>query len=220
LSIDPVVTDANTGGSFNRYAYAGNNPYKHIDPDGRSFVHAAAFVIGAGIDIYAQAWGPGGKGFSNTNFDFKSAAISGVATMATGGVAGKLAMQAVKGAITATRAVATTSIVGGVAGGASSAASSAANGESPNLAKVAISAAGGFVGAGIGAKLDNAGAAMVNSLSSSRGVLGGVGATTQSATNFGGSAMMGSSTGQEVGKAAADIGSTAATKAAEEKIGR
>lgn len=36
LSIDPVVTDANTGGSFNRYAYAINNPYKYVDPDGRN----------------------------------------------------------------------------------------------------------------------------------------------------------------------------------------
>jgi len=31
LSIDPVVTDANTGGSFNRYAYANNSPYKYIE---------------------------------------------------------------------------------------------------------------------------------------------------------------------------------------------
>ena len=35
LSIDPVVTDASSGKSFNRYAYANNNPYKYIDPDGR-----------------------------------------------------------------------------------------------------------------------------------------------------------------------------------------
>ena len=33
LSIDPVTTDANTGGSFNRYAYANNGPYKYIDLD-------------------------------------------------------------------------------------------------------------------------------------------------------------------------------------------
>jgi RHS repeat-associated protein len=38
LSIDPVTTDANTGGSFNRYAYANNSPYKYIDPDGRDAV--------------------------------------------------------------------------------------------------------------------------------------------------------------------------------------
>jgi RHS repeat-associated protein len=36
LSIDPVTTDANTGGSFNRFVYANNNPYRFIDPDGRS----------------------------------------------------------------------------------------------------------------------------------------------------------------------------------------
>ena len=35
LSIDPVVTDAKTGKSFNRYSYANNSPYKYIDPDGR-----------------------------------------------------------------------------------------------------------------------------------------------------------------------------------------
>ena len=35
LSVDPVVTDANTGGSFNRYNYANNNPYLFTDPDGR-----------------------------------------------------------------------------------------------------------------------------------------------------------------------------------------
>ncbi len=35
LSTDPVLTDANTGGGFNRYVYANLNPYRHIDPDGR-----------------------------------------------------------------------------------------------------------------------------------------------------------------------------------------
>jgi RHS repeat-associated protein len=48
LSIDPVVTDANTGGSFNRYAYANNSPYKYIDPDGRSWALAGrGAVLGA-----------------------------------------------------------------------------------------------------------------------------------------------------------------------------
>ncbi|UHQ19117.1 hypothetical protein LVB87_13125 [Lysobacter sp. KIS68-7] len=35
LSVDPVKADASTGGHFNRYAYANNNPYKYVDPDGR-----------------------------------------------------------------------------------------------------------------------------------------------------------------------------------------
>lgn len=35
LSVDPVVADAKTGRSFNRYAYAENNPYRYTDPDGR-----------------------------------------------------------------------------------------------------------------------------------------------------------------------------------------
>jgi RHS repeat-associated protein len=35
LSIDPVTTDEDTGDSFNRYAYAENNPYRYVDPDGR-----------------------------------------------------------------------------------------------------------------------------------------------------------------------------------------
>jgi pimeloyl-ACP methyl ester carboxylesterase len=39
LSIDPVTTDANTGGSFNRYAYAKNNPYIYVDPDGRKDIY-------------------------------------------------------------------------------------------------------------------------------------------------------------------------------------
>jgi RHS repeat-associated protein len=38
LSVDPVVTNASNGSFFNRYVYGNNNPYKFIDPDGRSAV--------------------------------------------------------------------------------------------------------------------------------------------------------------------------------------
>ncbi|MBC3833399.1 hypothetical protein H8K33_17975 [Undibacterium amnicola] len=38
LSTDPVLTDYNTGASFNRYTYALNNPYKYVDPDGRESI--------------------------------------------------------------------------------------------------------------------------------------------------------------------------------------
>lgn len=35
LSVDPITADRNSGGNFNRYKYAANNPYKFTDPDGR-----------------------------------------------------------------------------------------------------------------------------------------------------------------------------------------
>lgn len=35
LSVDPVVTDANTGKGFGLYTYVDNNPYAKVDPDGR-----------------------------------------------------------------------------------------------------------------------------------------------------------------------------------------
>jgi RHS repeat-associated protein len=35
MSVDPVVTNANTGKSFSRYEYASNNPYRYLDPEGR-----------------------------------------------------------------------------------------------------------------------------------------------------------------------------------------
>src|SRR6201999_3341017 len=35
LSTDPIDPDPDTGGNFNRYAYAADNPYFKFDPDGR-----------------------------------------------------------------------------------------------------------------------------------------------------------------------------------------
>ena len=35
LSVDPVGVDLASGGNFNRYWYANNNPHKFVDPDGR-----------------------------------------------------------------------------------------------------------------------------------------------------------------------------------------
>ncbi len=55
LSVDPVLTDSNTGSSFNRYNYANNNPYKYIDPDGRD-VTVIVNRNGLGhVGIYVQS---------------------------------------------------------------------------------------------------------------------------------------------------------------------
>ena len=35
LSVDPVGVDSTSGGNFNRYEYANDNPYRYTDPDGR-----------------------------------------------------------------------------------------------------------------------------------------------------------------------------------------
>ena len=50
--VDPVTTDANTGSSFNRYAYANNSPYKYIDPDGR---FAIPLLVGGSLAVGAIA---------------------------------------------------------------------------------------------------------------------------------------------------------------------
>lgn len=47
------MTDANTGGSFNRYNYANNSPYKYVDPDGRDslvITGGGSLVVGGGIE--------------------------------------------------------------------------------------------------------------------------------------------------------------------------
>ena len=47
LSTDQVLTDTASGASFNRYAYANNNPYRYTDPDGRDVVVSLqAYKIG------------------------------------------------------------------------------------------------------------------------------------------------------------------------------
>ncbi|HET8731169.1 MAG TPA: RHS repeat-associated core domain-containing protein [Moraxellaceae bacterium] len=58
---DPATVSLNNARSFNRYAYANNNPISYVDPDGRYAVLAAAAVAYAFLTFvdYANAPGPG-----------------------------------------------------------------------------------------------------------------------------------------------------------------
>ena len=49
MGIDPVGVDENNVHSHNRYAYANNNPYKFVDPDGREPVTLTALAVNAGV---------------------------------------------------------------------------------------------------------------------------------------------------------------------------
>ena len=47
LSIDPKEADPSDLHSLNRYAYANNNPYRYVDPDGHSPLDLGFFVVDA-----------------------------------------------------------------------------------------------------------------------------------------------------------------------------
>jgi RHS repeat-associated protein len=70
MSVDPVLTDANTGASFNRYVYANNNPYSRYDPDGRQARDIPINCIG-GCETYGGIDHAGPGGLAQTLQPFK-----------------------------------------------------------------------------------------------------------------------------------------------------
>ncbi len=62
ISADPIGFTPNNVQSFNRYAYANNNPYKYWDPDGR-FAHA---LVGLGAVMLGYTAITGGLTGANT----------------------------------------------------------------------------------------------------------------------------------------------------------
>jgi len=86
LSTDPVQADGN-GGSFNRYEYAKDNPYKYTDPDGRDCktvgkeVTCSEMVTGSHIPVKFSFPTPAGFpakiDSSQTNYHHYDIAVSG-----------------------------------------------------------------------------------------------------------------------------------------------
>ncbi len=215
LSVDPVTTDVNTGSSFNRYNYANNSPYKFVDPDGRNaiVVGGGTFLIDVALQMYVSdkplSWGV-----------VKDAGIAAAGALATGRIGGKLAQEALQGTRTTTSAVAWTGAAGAAVGGGGSVISSAADGKSPDLKAVAINAAFSSVAVSIGSLIDNTGASGIVKLMGGKDVANHVGETTRSSVNFGSNVKLGSSTGQESAKTAADLSLGSASKVAEDKATR
>ena len=55
MGVDANSFDPTSPATFNRYAYANNNPYKYVDPDGRASALAtglAIFVVATGTVVY------------------------------------------------------------------------------------------------------------------------------------------------------------------------
>lgn len=79
MSVDPVEPNPNNLHSLNRYAYANNNPYKYIDPDGRyADLAIEALSIGVGIASLTN---------NVSNGDYGSATIDGLGIVADGALA-------------------------------------------------------------------------------------------------------------------------------------
>jgi RHS repeat-associated protein len=55
MGMDPVEAQAGDLYSFNRYAYANNNPYKFVDPDGQAAESVTDFIsLGISVGMFAQ----------------------------------------------------------------------------------------------------------------------------------------------------------------------
>ena len=118
MSLDPVSTDANTGASFGRYHYANNNPYRVIDPDGRSGVYTEGACAG---EIWGTCQSLSGTQSAVREYDANSTRrIATVTAFAITG--GTVATFAAAGCTAGTGGLCVlgfpTIVMGGIAGGA------------------------------------------------------------------------------------------------------
>lgn len=130
MGIDPVGVDENNVHSHNRYAYANNNPYKFVDPDGREPVTLTVLAINSGVGAIIGGVVAGGinasiQYASTGDVQFKGmggvidAAGDGALVGLLGGIIGGAEVGAAAGAASAAER---TAMVGGVEVSTSSAA--------------------------------------------------------------------------------------------------
>lgn len=74
LSIDPKEADPSDLHSLNRYAYANNNPYRYVDPDGYTPVDLAFFAVDA-VKLGAALYFGGDVGGATVDLAISAAAV-------------------------------------------------------------------------------------------------------------------------------------------------
>lgn len=211
ITADPVVTDLNSGGNFNRYWYGNNSPYRYRDPDGRF----ANFVWGALVGIGVEAV------FQIANGEFKPAGLvtaAGVGAV-TAGVGSFATALASRGAATTGQAVFATATSAAAAAGIGKNVEAAAAGQPVSTGEVALSMGAAAVGATIGGKLATSGIASAERLAASKSnVHAGMGKATLGAIREGGATAAVRVGATETAQKGADVATGLAGKQVEEKL--
>jgi len=184
----------------------GNDPLNFTDPTGEFGVIGA--LIGAGLEAAVQL------GTSGKITSVKDIAIAGAVGAVTGGVGGRLGTQALKGTISASRAVKTTAAAGGAANGVGTVTSNALDGKTTSASEAVIAVAGGAAGAGAGSKIANRFASKLDQEALSSNLGQGIAESTRASFGGGATVEAGSSLGEKVGAATAEL----ASKLTQEKL--
>jgi RHS repeat-associated protein len=163
LSVDPVTAyGSGDMRQFNRYAYAINNPYKYIDPDGRAVQALWGAPIGASVNVAVQ------MATANGSFGERFSQISwgqvGVAT-AAGALSG--GVSAIANTATSTSVAISANVIGNAAvGAAATQAGAHVEGRTASVSEVLTGAVLSGGASGLGQVVSAAPAALAKGASS------------------------------------------------------